>query len=298
MSDRYEKGAPVPRIRKVTVSTDARGHTAGWVSTDLEAALVPRPDPGAAAFFDLDNTMMQGASLYWFARGLASRRYFTARDVARFAWQQARFRLISEHRGHISSAKDIALAFFHGWKVEDVERLAEEIFEESMAARIWPGTHALAKTHLDGGERVWLVTAAPIEIGRVIAQRLGLTGAIGTVAEIVDGAYTGRLVGDMMHGAAKADAVRQLAVVEGLNLKRCTAYSDSANDMPMLTSVGNAVATNPDAALRRIARVRGWQVRDFRTARKAARIAVPVAVATGLVAGTALTVALRRRAAR
>ena len=288
----------MPRFRKVTVSTDAQGHTAGWVSTDLAAELVPEPDPRAAAFFDLDNTMMQGASLYWFARGLATRRYFTARDVARFAWQQARFRLISEHRGHISSAKDVALAFFDGWKVGDVEHLAEEIFDELMAERIWPGTHALAQTHLDDGERVWLVTAAPIEIGRVIAQRLGLTGAIGTVAEITDGAYTGRLAGDMMHGPAKADAVRQLAVVEGLDLRRCTAYSDSANDLPMLTCVGNAVATNPDAALRRVARAEGWQVRDFRTTRKAARIALPAAVATGAVAGAALTVALRRRAGR
>ncbi|MDR7280542.1 HAD family hydrolase [Catenuloplanes atrovinosus] len=285
-------------MRKVTVSTDAQGHTAGWVSTDLEAALVPEPAPRAAAFFDLDNTMMQGASLYWFARGLASRRYFTARDVARFAWQQARFRLVSEHRGHISSARDVALAFFRGWTVGDVERLAEEIFDELMAERIWPGTHALARTHLERGQRVWLVTAAPIEIGRVIAQRLGLTGAIGTVAEITDGVYTGRLVGDLMHGAAKADAVHRLAEVEGLELRRCTAYSDSANDLPMLTCVGTAVATNPDAALRRIARTKGWQVRDFRTARKAARVAVPVAVVTGVLAGAALTVAVRRRAAR
>ncbi|WP_033345997.1 HAD family hydrolase [Catenuloplanes japonicus] len=288
----------MPRIRKVTVSTDAQGHTAGWVSTDLEAALIAKPDPGAAAFFDLDNTLMQGASLYWFARGLAARRYFTARDVARFAWQQARFRLVSEHTGHISGARDIALAFFRGWKVEEVERLAEEIFDELMAVRIWPGTHALAQTHLDDGQRVWLVTAAPIEIGRVIAQRLGLTGAIGTVAEVSDGAYTGRLVGDLMHGAAKAVAVRQLAVVEGLDLRRCAAYSDSANDLPMLTCVGSAVAINPDAALRRMARAKGWQIRDFRTARKAARIAVPVAIATGVAAGAVLTMAVRRRAAR
>jgi HAD superfamily hydrolase (TIGR01490 family) len=288
----------VPRMRKVTVSTDAQGHTAGWVSTDLEAALIPEPDPAAAAFFDLDNTLMQGASLYWFARGLAARRYFTARDVARFAWQQARFRLVSEHHGHITGARDVALAFFRGWKIDEVERLAEEIFDELMADRIWPGTHALAQTHLDDGQRVWLVTAAPIEIGRVIAQRLGLTGAIGTVAEVSDGAYTGRLVGDLMHGAAKAVAVEQLAQVEGLKLQRCTAYSDSANDLPMLTCVGSAVAINPDAGLRRTARANGWQIRDFRTGRRAARIAVPVAIATGVLAGAALTVAIRRRAGR
>ena len=87
-----------------------------------------------------------------------------------------------------------------------------------MAHRIWPGTRALAQLHLDQGQRVWLVTAAPIEIARIIARRLGLTGAMGTVAEHVDGVYTGRLVGDMLHGPAKAEAVKALAAREGLDL--------------------------------------------------------------------------------
>ena len=84
-----------------------------------------------------------------------------------------------------------------------------------MAERIWPGTRALAQMHLDQGQRVWLVTAAPVEIARTIARRLGLTGALGTVAEHVDGVYTGRLVGDMLHGPAKAVAVLALAEQEG-----------------------------------------------------------------------------------
>ena len=87
-----------------------------------------------------------------------------------------------------------------------------------MAHRIWPGTRALAQLHLDQGQRVWLVTAAPIEIARIIARRLGLTGALGTVAEHVDGVYTGRLVGDLLHGPAKAEAVKALAAREGLDL--------------------------------------------------------------------------------
>jgi phosphoserine phosphatase len=135
-----------------------------------------------------------------------------------------------------------------------------------------------------------------VEIGRIIAQRLGLTGAIGTVAEVIDGAYTGRLVGDLMHGPAKADAIAQLANVEGLDLRRCTAYSDSVNDLPMLNAVGNAVAVNPDSGLYRTARERGWDIRDFRTGRKAAKVAVPSTLAAGLVAGAITTVmAVRRR---
>ncbi len=145
------------------------------------------------------------------------------------------------------NAKAAALAFVKGWRVEDLANLAEEIFDELMAERIWSGTHALAQLHLAAGQRVWLVTAAPIELGRVIAERLGLTGALGTVAEIRDGVYTGRLVGDLLHGPAKAEAITELADAEGLDLARCTAYSDSINDVPMLSTVGHAVAVNPDA---------------------------------------------------
>ncbi|ROT31976.1 HAD family phosphatase [Micromonospora sp. HM5-17] len=289
------------RTRKVTVgtgatvSTDEDGHTTGWAATGA-AGVPPAPaDPRAAAFFDVDNTIMQGASIYWLARGLAARNYFTTRDLARFAWQQLRFRVLAtEHAGSMSRAKEVALAFVAGWRVEDVERLTEEIFDELMAPRIWRGTRALAEQHLADGQRVWLVTAAPVEIGRVIAARLGLTGAIGTVAEIRDGVYTGRLVGDLMHGTAKADAVTQLAAAEGLDLSRCAAYSDSSNDLPMLSTVGRAVAINPDSALRRTARERGWAVYDFRTGRRAARIAVPSAA--GLLAGVVTAgLALRRR---
>jgi HAD superfamily hydrolase (TIGR01490 family) len=287
----------VVRNRKVTVSTDRFGHTAGWAAAELEAALTVPPDRTAAAFFDVDNTMMQGSSLYWFARGMAARKYFTPSDLVRFAWQQLRFRVIAtEDAGDISQTRELALAFVEGWRVADMERLSQEIFDELMAERIWPGTRALAQLHLEAGQRVWLVTAAPVELGRVIAERLGLTGAIGTVAEVRDGVYTGRLVGDLMHGAAKADAIRQLADVEGLDLSLCTAYSDSVNDVPMLSAVGHAVAVNPDSALSREARERGWEVRDFRTGRKAAKVAVPVALAAGVVAGAVTAgVALGRR---
>ncbi|QGN46687.1 HAD-IB family hydrolase [Micromonospora sp. WMMC415] len=282
------------RSRKVTVSTDTHGHTSGWAETD---AAPPAPDPTAAAFFDVDNTMMQGASIYWFARGLAARNYFTTGDLLRFAWQQLRFRVLAtEHAGDMSQAKETALAFIEGWRVDDVERLAEEIFDELMAPRIWAGTRRLAQGHLDAGERVWLVSAAPVEIGRIIAARLGLSGAIGTVAEVADGAYTGRLVGDLMHGPAKAEAVTQLAAVEGLDLSRCTAYSDSSNDLPMLSTVGRGVAVNPDSVLLREARQRGWEVRDFRTGRRAVKIAVPSTAAAGLVAGAVTAgLALHRR---
>jgi len=253
------------------------------------------PDLRAAAFFDVDNTMMVGASIFHFAKGMASRKLFSWRDLAAFTVRQARLRLRGETAGDLHSTRDSALAFVAGKKVSEIVALGEEIYDEEMADKIWAGTHALARMHLDAGQRVWLVTATPVELATIIADRLGLTGALGTVSETVDGVYTGALLDDVLHGEAKARAVRLLAAREGLDLSVCSAYSDSINDVPMLSLVGHPVAVNPDSALRAEAKARGWQIRDFRTGRKVARVGVPAALGAGAVAGgVAAALALRR----
>ena len=211
----------------------------------------PPPDLTAAAFFDVDNTLVHGSSLVHFARGLAARKYFTYGDMGRFIYAQAKFQLLGrENSDDVAAGKTKALSFIEGRSTAELEAVGEEIYDEIIADKIWPGTRALAQMHLDAGQQVWLVTATPYELAATIARRLGLTGALGTVAESVDGVFTGRLVGDILHGTGKAHAVRSLAIREGLNLRRCTAYSDSFNDVPMLSLVGTAVAINPDADLR------------------------------------------------
>jgi HAD superfamily hydrolase (TIGR01490 family) len=264
---------------------------------EVESALSVESDPESAAFFDVDNTVMQGASIFHLARGLHRREFFTTRDILGAAWKQAYFRVVGvEDPEHVANARASALSFIAGHTVSELEQLGEEIFDERMAHRIWPGTRALAQLHLDQGQRVWLVTAAPIEIATIIARRLGLTGALGTVAEHVDGVYTGELVGEMLHGSAKAVAVKELADRFGLDLERCSAYSDSYNDLPMLSAVGDPCAINPDHRLREHARANGWRIRDYRTGRKAARVGVFTAAVAGAVAGTvAAGAAIRRK---
>jgi HAD superfamily hydrolase (TIGR01490 family) len=241
--------------------------------------------------------MMQGASIFYFARGLAARNFFPASALASFSWQQLKFRVVGKELSlaKIRTKREQALSFVAGKPTQQFIELGEDIYDELMAHRIWSGTLALAQAHLDAGQRVWLVTATPVELATIIARRLGLTGAMGTVAESVDGVYTGRLVGDILHGAAKAQAVRALAHAEGLDLQRCTAYSDSVNDIPMLSVVGTAVAVNPDPDLRETARARGWEIQDFRTGRKAAKIGVPSVLGIGVAAGA---VAARRHQRR
>ena len=264
---------------------------------EVEASLAVPLDPKVAGFFDVDNTMMQGASIYHFARGLAARDFFTWRDLAAFAWKQVAFRLKGiEDPAHMEEAKQAALGFVAGHSVAEVVGLGEEIYDDLMADKIWSGTRALAQLHLDAGQRVWLVTAAPVELASLLARRLGLTGALGTVSEVKDGIYTGRLVGEPLHGPAKAEAITALAEKEGLDLTQCSAYSDSANDLPMLSLVGHPVAVNPDATLKRIAKENEWEIRDFRTGRKAAKIGVPAAASAGAVAGgIAVGLSMRRK---
>ncbi len=283
---------PLNLQQRSTLAGEAAAAAAG-----VEAALATPADPTAAAFFDVDNTLMQGASIFHLARGMHRRQFFTTREIASAAWKQAYFRIVGvEDPEHVASTRASALSFIAGHTVTELEELGEEIFDEAMAPRIWPGTRALAQMHLDEGQRVWLVTAAPIEIAQIIARRLGLTGALGTVAEHVDGVYTGRLVGDMLHGPAKGEALKALAEREGLDLAACSAYSDSFNDLTMLSLVGIPTAINPDARLRAYAKRQGWPIRDYRTGRKAARAGLLAAGLAGAVTGAvAAGAAVRRR---
>ncbi len=269
---------------------------ASAAAAEVEAAREVQPDVHAAAFFDVDNTVMQGASIFHLARGLYRRDFFTARDIGRFAWQQAKFRVVGrEQLDDVHEARETALSFAAGHTVAELTTIGEEVFDEVMATKVWPGTRALAQMHLGAGQRVWLVTATPVEVATVIAKRLGLTGALGTVAETEDGVYTGRLVGEILHSAAKAEAVTALAEREGLDLSACSAYSDSANDIPLLSLVGHPCAINPDAKLRAHAREHAWRVRDYRTGRKAVKVGVPAAAAIGALAGAAAAATARRR---
>ncbi|ABS02103.1 HAD-superfamily subfamily IB hydrolase, TIGR01490 [Kineococcus radiotolerans SRS30216 = ATCC BAA-149] len=253
----------------------------------------PAPPAVQAAFFDLDNTLVRGATLFYFARGLAARGFFSRRELQRFARRALRFAVRGEHLGHLVEARDLALAFVAGHETATIRQIGEEVYDEHVEARVSAGARELAHRHLAAGAAVWLVTAAPVEMADVVARRLGLTGALGTVAESEDGVYTGRLVGEPLHGQAKADAVRALAERDGFDLARCAAYSDSANDLPLLMMVGRPVVVNPDRALRRHAAARGWPVHEFRPWRHAVRwTARAGAAGVGAVAVVGL---LRRR---
>jgi HAD superfamily hydrolase (TIGR01490 family) len=232
--------------------------------------------PTTAAFFDLDNTILRGASVFYFAREMYRRDFFGFGDLTRMLWMQIHFMTVGENLDHIRQIRDRALGIIAGHSAAEVRRIGEDVYDDVMADKIWPAARDLVRQHLAAGEQVWLVTATPLELAETVAKRLGLTGALGTISEQVNGVYTGKLIGEPLHGPAKATAVQELAVRQRLDLSRSAAYSDSAHDLPMLQLVGRPCAMNPDARLRAHARAAGWQVQDFRTVRKVAKVATPM----------------------
>ncbi|MCL1801102.1 MAG: HAD-IB family hydrolase, partial [Promicromonosporaceae bacterium] len=221
------------------------------------------------------------------AKELYKRKFFGTMDLIRFGLIQARYLLQGESKEHIDEVRERALSLIKDHTAAEVVAIGEEVYDAVLGLRIFPGTKAMIEDHLAAGDQVWFVTASPVEIAELIARRLGATGALGTVAETVDGVYTGRLIGDLMHGQEKADAIIALAAVENIDLDASYAYSDSLNDLPMMRLVGHPCAINPDLRLRAYAKKAGWPIENFR-----GHPIVRRSVRTASVAGGAWAVAL------
>jgi len=255
-----------------------------------------RLDSRRAAFFDVDKTLLPGSSLYLLARGMYRRGFYTWRDLVGFALGQITFRVTgAEGKRGMEAARESALAFVEGKSQAELIQLGHDVTVEVIGPRIYPGMRRVIDVHHANGDRTYLVTAAPRELAERIAAYLGMDGALGTEAELVDGVYTGRLIGPVLHGPAKLDAVVQLAEKEGIELRDSSAYSDSVNDRPMLEGVGHPVAVNPDRQLRDLAAQRGWPVQDFRKRRRLWLVWLPVGLAAAGTAAAVAAVASSRR---
>lgn len=254
-----------------------------------------------AAFFDLDKTLIPGSSLFLLARGLYERDMFRVRDLARFGWGQLMFQLRGEQEKGVTKSRESTLDFVTGRSRSELVEWGRDIAEERILPRVYEDIVRVIDGHKERGYETYLVTAAPFELAETIAAALGMDGAAGTVAEVDDaGYYTGRLVGEPLHGPVKAKAVAELAAEKDFDLSECAAYSDSINDLPLLESVGFPHAVNPEGELRRIAMREGWPVHELRTRRRALLIGIPAGLGGAAVfgGGVALGMALERRRSR
>ncbi len=234
--------------------------------------------PKRVAFFDVDNTILRGSSLFFLGRGMYQRGFFSKRDISAFVLANLRYRLTgTEDPKEIEKFQNAACEFIGGHNVNEILIIGGEVYDEYVSPALWQGTIEIANQHLAQGEEVWLVTAAPEDMAHLIAQRLGFTGAIGTKAEAINGTYTGKMIGKLLHGKEKAVAINSLARENGIDLTHSYAYSDSHHDIPLLEAVGNPRAINPDTLLQIRAIRDGWPIHDFRRARALKAFFGPIA---------------------
>jgi HAD superfamily hydrolase (TIGR01490 family) len=261
-----------------------------------EAIAVEATPEGAghgAAFFDLDRTLMAGSSgLYW-ARAARSAGLLTRRRMARYGWENVKFRLQGSTDRATDRVRREVGEMIAGRRVADLQRLAPKVLA-GVLPRLYPQMLEVAYAHQDAGRPVFICTAASQEMADMLAQVLGFDGALGVRSEIVDGRYTGRAAGPFTYREGKAQAMRELAAREGIDLDHSYAYSDSESDLPMLRAVGHPVAVNPDADLRRVARADGWEIMRFEQLGRRLKAAGAV-VAAALVGTATRSVAVRRR---
>jgi len=251
--------------------------------------------PKRVAFFDIDNTLVRGSSLYFLSKAMYQRGFFNKRDIAAFVLANLRYQLVGErNQDEVDRIQSAALRVVAGHNVQELLDMGNDVYERYVSPALWQGTLEIAQEHLTRGEEVWLVSASPVEMADLIAKRLGFTGALGTCAEEINGQYTGKINGHLLHGTEKARAITKLASEKNIDLNNSYGYSDSHNDIPLLEAVGKPCVINPDTLLRIRAAKDHWPIYDFRRGRWFKKIVSPVINRAAAVAG-ALNPALRRR---
>ncbi|MFM1864661.1 MAG: hypothetical protein RL677_441 [Actinomycetota bacterium] len=213
------------------------------------------------AFFDLDNTLIKGSSLFYLTKSLLRKKLITKREMARFVAAQIKFirsRTEDQYFKDYLISKSLSLI-----KNRSVEELAELLNNEILTKlnqNIYPIMRERVLQHLEAGHSTWIITASPVEIASLVAKQLNMSGALATRAEIQNGRYTGQLHGQVLHGAMKAKALMKFSEKFSINLDEAFGYSDSINDLPLLCAVGNPSVVNPNYELLQIAHKNQWAV--------------------------------------
>jgi len=224
-----------------------------------DAGRSPIGMPRAAAFFDLDRTLMAGSSGIFFARAAFQTGMITRRRLARDAYENLRFRLRGSTDDRADQVRKRVGEMISGVPVRELQRLSPRVLA-GVLPRLYPQMLERAYAHQDAGRLVYIVTAASQEMADLLAHVLAFDGGLGSRSEIVDGCYTGRAAGPFNYREGKVLSMQELAEREQIDLVASYAYSDSESDLPMLRAVGHPVVVNPDQDLRRIATEEGWEV--------------------------------------
>ena len=247
----------------------------------------------AAAFLDLDKTIIAGSSSLAFRRPLRRHGLIDRRTMLRGAYAHFLLMFAGADAAFMATLRDRLTALCTGWDVATVQSIIAETLHEVVRPMVYAEAAAIISAHREQGRAVVLLSASGQEMVAPIAELVGADGFVASRMTVVDGRYTGQ-VEFYCYGEHKAAAARDIARDRGLDLAACYAYSDSITDLPLLETVGNPVAVNPDRALRREAERRGWPVLTFvhpvplRTRLRStpvARTAVVAALSAGVLVG-------------
>lgn len=250
-----------------------------------------------AAFFDLDRTLMAGASAYHFGRASYKAGTLSRKQLMRDAVTQVQFRLKGSTDEAVNMLMERLLDGLRGTPEVATARLMPDALA-GILPRIYPQMIEVVRWHQTEGRPAYIATAAGQEMATILATALVMEGAIGTRFEVdADGIFTGRLDGPFAYGKGKAQAVTEFAAAEGIDLSASWAYSDSVSDLPLLELVGHPVVVNPDEDLTTIARDREWELMRFEKLGQRLRIGATV-LAAGAVGGSGTWLAARRKARR
>jgi HAD superfamily hydrolase (TIGR01490 family) len=249
----------------------------------------------AAAFFDLDRTLISGSSAFSFGIAAWRNDLIPTGELVSDAVNALTFKLVGATDERSEAVRDRILHAVEGAEQEQLLALNEEIIPRILE-RVRPESRGLIEMHHEAGRETWIVSASPIELVDPLAKALGMTGGIATTSEVVDGRYTGRLLGPFVYGEGKAEAIRTLAEERGYDLRLSYSYSDSASDLPMMELVGHPVAVNPDRPLESVAHQRGWPMVIF--SRRTKKVVKSTTASAGAVALATTTYLLGRRHGR
>ena len=257
-----------------------------------------------AAFFDLDKTIIATSSVIALGGPLYREGLISKRTIARGIYAQVVYMIVGADEEKMEKMREAMLALTRGWDHDRVKEIVRETLAEVITPVIYAEALDLIEEHKRDGRKTVIISSSPAETVEAIGEHLGVDDVIATRAKLDDeGKYTGEL-DFYAYGPHKAEAIREMAVREGIDLAHSYAYSDSITDLPMLELVGNPVAVNPDRELARIAREREWDVVHFdHPIRLRDRVPVPpkgptIAAGSALAAigtGVAVYMWLRRR---
>ncbi len=216
--------------------------------------------PEVAALFDLDRTLIEGFSALTFMREGIRSGLFGAAQLFDLGMAATSFQLGTASFSAFMSGTSRSL---QGLTAANFKAFGEKIFDENLAARIYPEARVLVDAHRRRGHTLAVVSSATSFQVEPVARSMGIPNIMATQLEVRDGRFTGAYIAPACWGEGKAAAGRQLAKEHGCDLSQSWFYTDSEEDLPLLDIVGQPRPTNPNGRLQRIAARRGWPSLSF-----------------------------------